>query len=429
VDVLDPAGLELTLVDWIVRCDLFEDGSAIKSVLRRPDDRRRPVIGQLCQVSLSSQLCSFSVAFEYEICDMVPPESAHRWQHGQRPPEGWTLLDKALLSMRRGERCSIQCSDVRFRQGATIPLPEGSRGKEGWYMTLELQEFLETMDVSFEKDRSVLKRSIHQRDANVKCQALGLCHLRLDFDGKTKLFQETLGSGAWCDAMEAAVLQMREHEVAEVTADLHLCDEIFGLHPGDVEQVAFRLEVQQYVPGDWEKAASDEDKLQALAARKEEAVKLVKMGRWRLAAFHFRDIYELLGYIDDFRGLRSTSTRLQRVKDLKESCLLNRALCLIKVKNFKAAVHACDLVLDGESQESRRHKAWLRRAQANLGLDDCMAALKDCQRLHGTPLELEAQRLETEVHRRQKALDAETKDLYDKMCRGLGRLPHPLDVD
>eukprot|EP00434_Breviolum_minutum_P026111 symbB.v1.2.023087.t1/scaffold2089.1/size89944/2 len=41
VDVLDPAGLELTLVDWIVRCDLFEDGSAIKSVLRRPDDRRR----------------------------------------------------------------------------------------------------------------------------------------------------------------------------------------------------------------------------------------------------------------------------------------------------------------------------------------------------------------------------------------------------
>ena len=31
------------------------------------------------------------------------------------------------------------------------------------------------------------------------------------------------------------------------------------------------------------------------------------------------------------------------------------------------------------------------------GLDDCMAALKDCQRLHGTPLELEAQRLETEA--------------------------------
>lgn len=29
--------------------------------------------------------------------------------------------------MRRGERCSIQCSDVRFRQGATIPLPEGTR--------------------------------------------------------------------------------------------------------------------------------------------------------------------------------------------------------------------------------------------------------------------------------------------------------------
>ena len=51
-------------------------------------------------------------------------------------------------------------------------------------------------------------------------KALGLCHLRLDFDGKTKLFQETLGSGAWCDAMEAAVLQMREHEVAEASMKL-----------------------------------------------------------------------------------------------------------------------------------------------------------------------------------------------------------------
>lgn len=49
-------------------------------------------------------------------------------------------------------------------------------------------------------------------------KALGLCHVRLDFDGKTKFFQETLGSGAWCDAMEAAVLQMREHEVAEASS-------------------------------------------------------------------------------------------------------------------------------------------------------------------------------------------------------------------
>ncbi len=50
-------------------------------------------------------------------------------------------------------------------------------------------------------------------------QALGLCHLRLDFNGKTlALSPETLGNGAWCDAVEAAVLQMREHEVAEAWA-------------------------------------------------------------------------------------------------------------------------------------------------------------------------------------------------------------------
>ena len=44
---------------------------------------------------------------------------------GQSSIQTQNLSPKALLSMRRGERCSIECSDARFRQGATIPLPEG----------------------------------------------------------------------------------------------------------------------------------------------------------------------------------------------------------------------------------------------------------------------------------------------------------------
>ena len=43
------------------------------------------------------------------------------------------------------------------------------------------------------------------------------------------------------------------------------------------------------------------------------------------------------------------------------------------------------------------HRIANRKLGDVAGLDDCMAALKDCQRLLGTPLELEAQRLETEA--------------------------------
>eukprot|EP00438_Fugacium_kawagutii_P026653 Skav225334 [mRNA] locus=scaffold748:284138:289326:- [translate_table: standard] len=90
------------------------------------------------------------------ICDLVPAESEHRWQQRERPAEGWKLLDKAT-------------------------------------------------------DGSVVKRSVHARDSFARCQARGTCHLHL---GGAQLVA-TLGSGDLCDALEAAVLQMRQGEVAE----------------------------------------------------------------------------------------------------------------------------------------------------------------------------------------------------------------------
>ncbi|CAL1144715.1 unnamed protein product [Cladocopium goreaui] len=351
------------------------------------------------------------------ICDLVPPESEHRWKHGERPADGWKLLDKALLSMRRGERCSIQCTDERLREGATVAVPEG---QDSWLLNVELHDFIETSDVSFEKDGSVVKRSVHGRDVYAKCQALGTCQLHLDgvHDGREAVtavtaVTATLGCGELCDALEAVVLQMREHEVAEVTADAELCDWTTGTTG---QSSNFKLEVQKYEPGDWERAASDDDKLQVLMRRKDEAVKLLKMGRWRLAAYHFHDVHQLLGYIDDFRGLSSGQERARRVQELKEACLLNRALCLIKVQRFGSALRCCDALLGDAllTSLSRKAKARLRRAQANLGLDDCAEALRDCHRLGDTEVAVEAKRLENEVRRRQKVLDKEAKNLYDK---------------
>lgn len=56
-----------------------------------------------------------------------------------------------------------------------------------------------------------------------KRQALGTCQLHLDgvHDGREAVtaVTATLGCGELCDALEAVVLQMREHEVAEVWQD------------------------------------------------------------------------------------------------------------------------------------------------------------------------------------------------------------------
>ncbi|CAK9029504.1 unnamed protein product [Durusdinium trenchii] len=419
--------VQLTLVEWQLRCDLFEDGTAIKSVLQRPEDRRRPVIGQICRVSLSLEQLEprtllWTRDLQYEIVDLPPPESEHRF-HGA-PPEGWKLLDKALLSMRRGERSEVRCTGPRLHEGVVplplLPLPEGDERR--WLLTMLLEDFIETSDASFEQDRSVVLKSLHSRDANMRCEALGRCELRVE-PGYPGPLCALLGTGELCDALECSVLRMREHDLAEVTADAKLCD----WRGEKSESVTFQVEVTSYLPGDWEHARGDEEKLEVLARRKDAAVGLLKTGRYGLAAFHFREIALRLGYIDDFRGLKAGEARAAQVRELKEACWLNRALCLIKASNFKGAQDACDQALEFTSGD-RRAKAYLRRAQAKLGLDDCAAALQDCLCVDGECAR-EAQQVALQAARRQKLLDAEAKPLAARMCSALGQLPHPLDVD
>eukprot|EP00439_Symbiodinium_sp_Y106_P049345 s3454_g6.t1 len=92
--------LELTLVDWTPRVDLFQDKRAIKSLLSRGDDRRRPVIGQVCLLRCSlrrpgqGNVLWERQDLEHVIEDMPPPESSHRFEFGIK--EGWKLMDKAI---------------------------------------------------------------------------------------------------------------------------------------------------------------------------------------------------------------------------------------------------------------------------------------------------------------------------------------------
>ncbi|CAJ1329471.1 unnamed protein product [Effrenium voratum] len=414
---------EVTLVDWIVRRDLFEDGSAIKSILRKPDDQRRPIIGQICQVSLSlaeeSSTPCWTCELQHEIQDL--PCVGH-WHH-----TGW-LLDKALLSMRRGERSSLRCSAQRLRGGATIELPRGDA--EHWTLDLELHDFIESADVSFEKDGAVLKRSLHCRDAWPRCAYAGQCEVRATRAGEAseeRVWHACCGAGELPEALEAAVLQMREGELAEVTAQARLCEPwLSSSATSDLTEEVFRLQVTKYTAGPWDVARGDEEKLAVLAERKDRAAKFHAAGRWRLAAYHFREVYELLGYIDDFRGVRAGQQRQQRVAALKQACLLNRSLSLIKAGCFTLALRSCDLALDAEPMNV---KALLRRARARLGLDECDLAMADLRQLQGTEGEQEAQQLAKQVRQRQKVLDIDSKDLYARMCQSLGHLPHPLDID
>ncbi|CAE8623861.1 unnamed protein product [Polarella glacialis] len=489
--------LEVSFVDWISRCDLFEDGSAIKSLLRRGDDKRKPVLGQVCLVSASLRLlaaddnhnsnsnnsnsnsnnshnsnnndnnssnnnsnnnnttnsadsgaagsCWEVEALEHGIASSTllgpAPVFAPGGERGPGQGLSWRLLDKVLLSMRRGEKAAVDCTEEVLLDGAPANLlstdpflsEKGSQHSSSrWLLELELQEFLETSDISFERDASVTMRSLRCRDSWPKCQDAGRCSLNAksvtDSDGNVHVEDATLhfvlGSGEVCDELEAVAAAMQIGERAEVFCRHSVCEPKLGL---EGKGLKFRFQVLGYEPGPWEQAKGDEAKLQALLARKEKGIEVLRAGRHRLAAYHFNRTHELLGYVDDFHGVQGGEDRKAKVAELKKACLLNRALCLLKDDRFKAVLKACDLVLD---EEPRNMKALFRRAQAHLGLEDCFNALRDTRAvLQLEPGSSDARRLLAEVTSRQRALDISSKDLFVKMCDGLGKLPHPLDVD
>ncbi|CAE8677301.1 unnamed protein product, partial [Polarella glacialis] len=427
--------LEVSFVDWISRCDLFEDGSAIKSLLRRGDDKRKPVLGQVCLVSASLRLLVEALEHGIASSTLLGPAPVFAPGGERGPGQGlsWRLLDKVLLSMRRGEKAAVDCTEEVLLDGAPANLlstdpflsEKGSQHSSSrWLLELELQEFLETSDISFERDASVTMRSLRCRDSWPKCQDAGRCSLNAksvtDSDGNVHVEDATLhfvlGSGEVCDELEAVAAAMQIGERAEVFCRHSVCEPKLGL---EGKGLKFRFQVLGYEPGPWEQAKGDEAKLQALLARKEKGIEVLRAGRHRLAAYHFNRTHELLGYVDDFHGVQGGEDRKAKVAELKKACLLNRALCLLKDDRFKAVLKACDLVLD---EEPRNMKALFRRAQAHLGLEDCFNALRDTRAvLQLEPGSSDARRLLAEVTSRQRALDISSKDLFVKMCDGLGR--------
>ncbi|CAK0911004.1 unnamed protein product [Prorocentrum cordatum] len=141
---------EVELLEWVSCVDLFGDGSVIKRMEQRPTDRRHPVLGQVCilgyriSVAEDGRVLEEQDALEHTIVDL-----AERLEvvaaGGMALRVG--LLNKALMSMRRGERARLQlrASDILdddhqktrcFTDDALL------------HVELDLREFVEDSDIS-----------------------------------------------------------------------------------------------------------------------------------------------------------------------------------------------------------------------------------------------------------------------------------------
>jgi len=309
-------------------------------------------------------------------------------------------------------------------------------------LEFELREFVETSDASFEKDGTVIKRSIRSRDTWTQCLDGGHCKMKavkLDGMDGIALDQEQqlafdIGSGEVCDMLECAAASMRLGEVAIFSCST---PEMFNepqLGVAGCPNVVLQLEVVGYEPGDLEDVQWDWEKVEYAKARRDAARELVQAKRYRLAAHLYHKSYEVLSHVDTYRALSSMGflglskeERVAKVNELKKLCMLNRALCLNKAGIHRRAIRACNHVLEEEPQNV---KALFRKAQARLAMGDALRALPDAiAALELEPQNKEIRNLVAQVRARQKDLDRTVKGMYAGMCSALGNLPHPLDVD
>lgn len=110
-------------------------------------------------------------------------------------------VDKALTGMKKDEEASLKC---------TKDYAYGDEKPEGAVIDITLAEIFETKDVSFAKNKSVMKKQVKAGEGydtpkdNSK--------VTLSVEGAAATVDFTCGNGDVCDAVEAAVLEMKKEK-------------------------------------------------------------------------------------------------------------------------------------------------------------------------------------------------------------------------
>lgn len=401
---------EVELISWVSKDDLFGDEGVFKSMVTEGSGWKKPNKGGEVLVMLKAEAADGSVieereALEYTLgSDVLGPISK--------------VCDKALEGMKAGEECKLKCSKE---------YAYGDRTPDGATLTLTLKQIYDIKDVSFNKDKVVMKKQIVEGEGHTTPKDGEKVQLSVDaatdgtsplpgFSAKTLEF--VAGNGEVCDAVECAVAEMKKGEKAVVTVRSPLAkDDKLGI-TGSESQVVITLTVVEFEKGKEHWDMSEEEKVEFGAARKEIGTSLFKSGRIDMALQRYKKVGDMFNYIDNFKDGNK-----EKATELKKACLLNSAACYLKLKEHFEAKGACDKVLKEDSQNV---KAVFRRAQAQLGMKNFIECIADCKKV----VELDASNKEArlllkQAQAGQKEEDKKSKGLFANMCKALGKGPIP----
>jgi len=400
---------EVELLSWVSKVDLFQDRGVIKSLLKEGSGWKKPKQGDEVRISLKVSDEDGNVLQEKSDIDYVLGSDV--LGHIAR------AVDKALTEMRKGEEASLACTPAYL-------------GPEGETIDLTLFQLYETKDVSFAKNKSLMKKQIVEGEqydtpkdaAKVKLQVSEATDGTQQISGFiANALEFTVGSGEVCDALECAVTEMKlkEKSILTCTDMLIAKEDKLGLKDAFVEKVVFTLELIEFEKGKDTSDMSADEKIEFATARKDVGGALFKAARWRMALGRYKTIIDLFNYIDG----KKDEDKKAKAKELAKLCELNSAACNLKLMDFSEAQRHCDNVL---KEDSLNVKALFRRAQAHQGMKNYMVCMADLKKLvEIDPQNREARALMKEAQAGQKQDDKKSKGLFAKMCQGLGKGPIP----
>jgi len=403
---------EVELISWVSKDDLFGDEGVIKTQVTEGSGWRTPKIdGEVLVTVKAESPDGSSIAEHTDLEYVIGSDSLGPIAKA---------CDKALQGMKVGEEAQLKCSkDYAF----------GDRTPEGATVTIKLSQIYETKDVSFESDKSVMKKQVVEGEGYETPKDGAKVTLAVDAatDGSSalpgftaKTLEFLCGNGDVCDALECAVASMKKGEkaIVSVAKAAQAAESQLGLASvaSDKVQLTVRLEDFEKVKETW--SMSEDEKLEFGAARKEVGATLFKSGRFVMALQRYKKVAEMFSYVDNFKEENKA-----KAKELKKLCNLNKAACYLKMDEHFEAKGACDSVLKDDSQNV---KATFRRAQAHFGMKNFLDCIQDCKKV----VELDAQNREARLllkraQEGQKEEDKKSKGLFATMCKALGKGPIP----
>lgn len=375
--------------------DLFQDGGVLKETKKKTTEYKKPKQGDEVVISYELSTGKSLSAVEYTIGD------ASSLQDMFLPTE---VLDKFLVDMKKGETCSIDVKDGKYSVDGALLKGE-----------ISLIDVRSVDDCSMDFGSKIVYKKTLKKGTTYDCPN-ELSSVVAEISIRNKRTKEIVlpsqrvelqpGLGKHSEALESAVIRIVPEEEVDVTAvsDDAWIDPSLNLTTLKASETAMHVKLVSFSKAEDSWSLSTEKKAERVSILKDAGAFVFKSGRIRFALARFVAAAKLVEH---------EKTLTPETKTLVRLCLLNQAMCHLKLGEAGKAESACSKVL---KEEPENVKALYRRAQAGAQLGEYTRALVDLKRAAEIdPSNADVRSLFATVKTEVRNNDKQMKGLYSKM--------------